>query len=70
MWYTKYKGLTRLGDVDEALVKLREGIQGNNASLLLNFALAEVLEARGDISQVKQIHKELFIAFKEALSSE
>ncbi|KAK7017899.1 mRNA 3'-end-processing protein rna14 [Paramarasmius palmivorus] len=68
LWLMTYKWWQKVGDDNEALLRLREGIQGNNASLLLHFALADTLEGKSDFDQARQAYEELLTIFRTALS--
>ncbi|KAK7031261.1 mRNA 3'-end-processing protein rna14 [Paramarasmius palmivorus] len=69
IWYMEYRWRIGIGTDEEAIARLREGIEANKASTLLNFALADALEAKGHANQVKKIYEDLLIILRTTLNS-
>ncbi|KAK7029479.1 mRNA 3'-end-processing protein rna14 [Paramarasmius palmivorus] len=51
----------------EAFLKLTEGIKGNRDSLLLNNALADLFESRGDLDEAVKVYEDLLLTHRAAL---
>ncbi|KAK7019363.1 mRNA 3'-end-processing protein rna14 [Paramarasmius palmivorus] len=67
LWHMSYEWYKCIGNEHEALLTLSEGINGNRDSLLLNFALADTLEQRGDIQLSRRIYDDLLRTFRTML---
>ncbi|KAK7023449.1 mRNA 3'-end-processing protein rna14 [Paramarasmius palmivorus] len=59
LWYMEYKWWNSIGRDTKAIDRLQEGIEANKASVLMNLALADALEARGDLPSAARVYKEL-----------
>ncbi|ESK96263.1 mrna 3 -end-processing protein rna14 [Moniliophthora roreri MCA 2997] len=70
IWYMAFKWFASIGNFDEALSFLRQGIAANESSFLLNFALADTLETRGENDQVQEIFENLISTLRDLLLSQ
>ncbi|ESK82526.1 mrna 3 -end-processing protein rna14 [Moniliophthora roreri MCA 2997] len=61
-----YKWLSSIGDRGEALSQLRDSIQANSSSFLLNFSFADALEAWKEYQLVHELYKDLLSVLRTA----
>ncbi|KAG5222098.1 mRNA 3'-end-processing protein [Salix suchowensis] len=69
IWFMAYSWTASVGKDDEALSILKAGLKANPSSPLLNFAYAEVLEAKGDVKAVHEVYGQLLTLLQKALES-
>ncbi|KAG5223273.1 mRNA 3'-end-processing protein [Salix suchowensis] len=69
IWFMAYSWTASVGKDDEALSILKASLKANPSSPLLNFAYAEVLEAKGDVKAVHEVYGQLLTLLQKALES-
>ncbi|KAF9487681.1 Suf-domain-containing protein [Pleurotus eryngii] len=69
IWFMAYSWTASVGKDDEALSILKASLKANPSSPLLNFAYAEVLEAKGDVKAVHEVYGQLLTLLQKALKS-
>ncbi|EEB95103.1 hypothetical protein MPER_05983 [Moniliophthora perniciosa FA553] len=70
LWYMAFQWFAGIGKLDEALSLLKQGIVANGRSFLLNFYLADTLEARGENDQVHKVFENLISVLRVLLLSQ
>ncbi|KAK1231479.1 mRNA 3'-end-processing protein rna14 [Marasmius sp. AFHP31] len=69
IWFMSYKWLTSIGKNDEALAQLKSGIESNPSSFVLNFALAEALEAKKEYTEVHAVYEKFMSILRDELTT-
>ncbi|KAL0060538.1 mRNA 3'-end-processing protein rna14 [Marasmius tenuissimus] len=69
IWFMSYKWLTSIGKNDEALAQLKSGIESNPSSFVLNFALAEALEAKKEYPEVHAVYDKFMSILRDELTA-
>ncbi|KAL0575471.1 mRNA 3'-end-processing protein rna14 [Marasmius crinis-equi] len=69
IWFMSYKWTTSIGKNDEAVAQLKSGIEANPSSYVLNFALAEALEARKEFTEVHAVYEKFISVLRDELTA-